>query len=135
MFNPANCAVVSQTAFEIGNHMEVEARNFDGITVVRLGGPRLDAAQSVRFKEALRDISDNGADHILLDMSNITFMDSSGLGAIVTVLKQMGQAKTLELAGLTPIVAKVFALTRMDKVFRLHDSVDAALSSCRKVAG
>ncbi len=135
MFNPKYSAAAPETAFEIGKHMEVEVRNVDGITVVRLCGPRLDAAQSVRFKEALRDISDKGADHILLDMSKISFMDSSGLGAIVTVLKQMGQAKSLELAGLTPIVAKVFALTRMDKIFRLHDTVDAALCSCRKVAG
>ncbi|WP_069298720.1 STAS domain-containing protein [Neptunicoccus sediminis] len=115
--------------------MEVEVSKIGGITVVRLCGPRLDAAQSVRFKEALRDISDCGADHILLDMSGIQFMDSSGLGAIVTVLKQMGQAKTLELAALTPIVAKVFALTRMDRIFRLHDTVDAALSSSVKAAG
>ncbi|GGA16525.1 STAS domain-containing protein [Neptunicoccus cionae] len=115
--------------------MKVEVSNFGGITVVRLCGPRLDAAQSVRFKEALRDISDRGADHILLDMSCIQFMDSSGLGAIVTVLKQMGQAKTLELAALSPIVAKVFALTRMDQIFQLHQTVDGALSSGAKAVG
>ena len=111
--------------------MDVETRVEGDITVVRLCDARLDAAAAVRFKEQLRDVSDGGADKILIDMSEVVFMDSSGLGAVVTVMKLMGQKKSLMLASLTPAVAKVFALTRMDKVFRIFMTLEEALDAER----
>lgn len=118
-----------------GVTMEIETKVVGGITVAKLCDTRLDAAQAVRFKEGLRELSDAGADHILIDMQDIGFMDSSGLGAVVTVMKQMGKSKRLELAALSPAVAKVFTLTRMDKVFSIYPSVDAALANGMKAAG
>jgi anti-sigma B factor antagonist len=115
--------------------MEIEAKVFGDVTVAKLCDTRLDAAQAVRFKEGLRELSEAGAAHIVLDMSDIGFMDSSGLGAVVTVMKQMGREKRLDLACLSPAVAKVFVLTRMDKVFRIHPTVDAAVSADVKAAG
>ncbi|MEJ6709216.1 MAG: STAS domain-containing protein [Amylibacter sp.] len=115
--------------------MEIETKVVDGITVAKLCDTRLDAAQAVRLKERLREISKGGASHIVLDMTDIAFMNSSGLGAVVTVMKQMGREKTLELASLTGAVAKVFTLTRMDKVFAIYTNVDDALSKGMKAAG
>ncbi len=115
--------------------MDIETKVVGGITVAKLCDTRLDAAQAVRFKEGLRELSEGGADHIVLDMTDIAFMDSSGLGAVVTVMKQMGRSKTLELAALSTAVAKVFTLTRMDKVFVIYPSVDAALSHGMKATG
>jgi len=60
-------------------------------------------------------------------MSGVTFVDSSGLGAIVASMKQMGNERKLDLAGLTPDVDKVFRLTRMDSVFAIYKSVDDAV--------
>ena len=93
------------------------------VTIVTLTDNRLDAARTVRFKEAIREISDGGASHIVLDMSAVTFMDSSGLGAVVAVMKLMGPDKPLELVGLTPTVQKVFRLTKMDTIFRIYPSL------------
>ena len=115
--------------------MEIETNVVGHITVAKLCDTRLDAAQAVRFKEGLRELSEKGAGHIVLDMSDIAFMDSSGLGAVVTVMKQMGRDKTLELAGLTTAVSKVFALTRMDKIFAIYPNVQDALSKGMKAAG
>ncbi len=115
--------------------MEIETKVVNGITVAKLCDTRLDAAQALRFKEGLRELSDAGANHIVIDMTDIAFMDSSGLGAVVTVMKQMGRDKTLELASLTTPVVKVFALTRMDKIFAIHASVDDALNNELKAAG
>ena len=115
--------------------MEIETKVIGGVTIAKLCGTRLDASQSVRFKEGLRAISEDGAAHIVLDLNDVQFLDSSGLGAVVTVMKQMGRNKTLELAGLTPPVAKVFALTRMDKIFAIYPSVEGALVQGVKAAG
>jgi anti-sigma B factor antagonist len=65
---------------------------------------------------------------VILDLSAVTFIDSSGLGALVGALKQMPTGKRLELAGLTRDVAKVFRLTRMDTVFIIHADTTHCLS-------
>lgn len=88
--------------------------------VVTPDGARLDALHVLRFKEAMRDIITNHQQSILLDMQNITFLDSSGLGALVGITKLMPPDCTLELANIMPMVEKVFQLTHMDKVFVIH---------------
>lgn len=71
----------------------------------------------------MRDITSQGPAHIVLDLSNVTFVDSSGLGATFAAMKQLSSERRLDLAGLTPDVAKVFRLTRMDTVFVIHDDI------------
>lgn len=98
------------------------------ITHVKLEECRLDAAQAISFKESIHQIVDAGADYVLLDMTRVEFMDSSGLGALVSVMKYMGTEKKFEITGLTPMVEKVFKLTRMDEVFRVHSSAHDAFN-------
>ena len=59
------------------------------ITIVKPYDRRMDAACVVRFKATMHDISESGARHIVLDMSRIEFLDSSGLGALISFLKRM----------------------------------------------
>jgi anti-sigma B factor antagonist len=94
---------------------------------VLTGWKGIDAAGALRFKEAMRAATTDGPDHVVLDLGQVRFVDSSGLGAIVAAMKQMGAGRRLDLAGLTPDVAKVFRLTRMDTVFVIHEDAEAPL--------
>jgi anti-sigma B factor antagonist len=59
-----------------------------------------------------------GAGDVVIDLRGVTFMDSSGLGALVGVRKRVeGAGGTLTLANLSPNVLRIFALTKMDSVF------------------
>lgn len=87
--------------------------------VIRLLGPRIDAAGAIEFKEAVRQAADRPGSPVILDMGRVTFLDSSGLGAVVAVMKLLGPDRPLHLAAVTPNVAKVFRLTRMDSVFTI----------------
>jgi anti-sigma B factor antagonist len=89
---------------------------------------RIDAASAIQFKEQMRDLT--GTDHprVVLDLAQVKFLDSSGLGAIVAVKKLLGPDRKLELSGLTPTVEKVFRLTRMDTIFTIHPSHAAAVA-------
>lgn len=111
--------------------MNFETIQIGAITHLKLEDARLDAAQAIHFKETVRGIADNGADYILLDMCLVEFMDSSGLGALVSVMKYMGAEKKFEITSLTPMVEKVFKLTRMDEVFRVHNTVEDALLAAK----
>lgn len=109
--------------------MDMSVTQHDGVAVVLLKDDRLDAAVAVQFKDAIRRETDGLDGPVVLDMSRVTFMDSSGLGAVVAVMKLLGQRERLHLAGLQPMVDKVLRLTRMDRVFTIHDTVEAAISA------
>lgn len=114
--------------------MKMEISNCGPITVVKPYDRRMDAPSVVGFKAMMHDISESGAKHIVLDMSRIEFMDSSGLGALIAVLKRLSPDKKFEVSGLTPPVRRVFDLTRMDHVFRIYDTVGEATRPFEKKA-
>jgi len=88
---------------------------------------RIDAANAIHLKDEFRDATSGFAGRVVMDLSSVKFMDSSGLGAMVAALKTLSGRK-LELAEMSVTVDKVFRLTRMDKVFVLHDTLSDALS-------
>lgn len=104
--------------------MQLTTRNAKDFLAIRVEEARIDAAVAIEFKEAVRAAAQGAAQGedtpVILDLSQVTFLDSSGLGAIVAVMKLLAPARALELAGLTPPVARVFRLTRMDSVFTIH---------------
>ncbi len=106
--------------------MELQSNIHNGIDIITVNAGRIDAAAAIQFKDAMRAAMDQGPDRFILDLSQVTFVDSSGLGAIVASLKQMGAGRRFDLAGLTPDVDKVFRLTRMDTVFDIYADTDAA---------
>jgi anti-sigma B factor antagonist len=115
--------------------MNFETEVYGEKLAVRLVEDRLDAGLAVRFKEALKTLVDDGADHMILDLSNVAFMDSSGLGALVGHMKYMGAERQFEISGLTPNVEKVFKLTRMDSVFKIHTNLEEAVADDQQLAG
>ncbi len=94
--------------------------------VISVRSDRIDAASAIAFKEDLRSRIEHGPPRVILDLSQVTFLDSSGLGAVVAAKKLVGPGRSFELSGLTGAVEKVFRLTRMDSVFTIHASLPQA---------
>lgn len=94
--------------------------------VVTLDAGRLDAAVSTAFKDGMRrTLGDCAGTRVILDMSRVDFMDSSGLGSLISVLKAMPANRQLELRCLQPNLERVMRLTRMDSVFTINPCTDA----------
>lgn len=102
--------------------MNLTTRTQNGILILTPDTDRIDAAGAIYLKDQFRDATAGFEGRVVMDLSEVTFLDSSGLGAIVSALKLL-KGRRLELAGLTPVVAKVFKLTQMDQVFTLHRTV------------
>lgn len=107
--------------------MSFEARGALGL--LRVDETRLDASVAIQFKDQFRDLTAGAAGDVILDLSQVEFLDSSGLGAVVAARKLLGPGRALELSGLTAAVAKVMMLTRMHTVFPIHADLEAALAA------
>lgn len=107
--------------------MQLTTRQQGEVLIVEMLDDRIDAACAIQFKERMREAVQVPLKRVVFDMGAVKFLDSSGLGAVVAVMKLLGPDRKLELASLTPTVAKVFALTRMDSVFIIHPSLPEGL--------
>ena len=101
--------------------MELSFEDIGDLRVIKAQDDRIDAAIAIQFKDRMRELTDTAPARLLLDLSRVEFLDSSGLGAVVAAFKQAAPDRRLELAGLSPTVEKVFKLTRMDSVFTIHE--------------
>jgi anti-sigma B factor antagonist len=111
--------------------LELSSKTAGDLKIISVDADRIDAAIAIEFKDNMRAQTDAGPKTVILDLSQVNFIDSSGLGAIVAAMKYMGQDRKLILAGLNPNVDKVFRLTRMDSVFSLFATLDGALDELR----
>jgi len=109
--------------------MKTSQRQIGSNTVVTVLESRFGADKAAAFKEALAPPLENGSGLLILDLSRVEFIDSSGLGAILSLLKRADKRRELAICGLTDPVAGMFRLTRMDRVFTIHPTVEDALAA------
>ncbi|MFD1797756.1 STAS domain-containing protein [Paracoccus aurantiacus] len=110
--------------------MNLTVKDESGQIVVRIVERRLDAAIAGEFKDAVRPhVAMRGPD-LLLDLGEVEFLDSSGLGAVIALKKALPEGRQMRLRRLTPNVARVFRLTRMDQVFDIVDAADCGKGGC-----
>jgi anti-sigma B factor antagonist len=103
----------------------------DGVLVIELQADRLDAAAAPGLKSALEvEVADRPR-RVILDCRRVGFLDSTGLGVFVSLLKMMGKNGGLAVAGAQPAVARLLKITQLDQVFRMFGSVDEAEAALR----
>ena len=109
--------------------MRFEEKRLGDITTVKVLNDVISAESAVRFKGHLLKFISGGNRAIVLDLSVVNFIDSSGLGALISSLKSMGRDGNLVISGAHTAVADIFKLTRMDKVFRMYADNAAAVAA------
>ena len=85
----------------------------------------VDIASSPELDTAIIAAIESGATSVVVDLTDVSFMDSSGLGVIVRGLKRCREAdKDLDLVITNERVLKVFGITGLDQVIPIHDSIE-----------
>jgi anti-sigma B factor antagonist len=110
--------------------MQMRSEERNGVVLVLLEEERLDARIADQFKQAMGELIAAGGNRMVLDLSAVNFVDSSGLGAIVAALKTLDGNGQLVIAGLRDSTLAMFRLTRMDRVFSIYDDIDEAVVAC-----
>ncbi|GAC1362801.1 MAG: anti-sigma factor antagonist [Herpetosiphon sp.] len=113
---------------ENGQNMLVMEKRLppQGLRFVELNG-RIDASVAPRVQELIRDAMQSGGQRIVMDLSQVSFLSSSGLRALLLMARELRRANgDLRLCALQPQVAEVFHLTGFDQIFPLYISRDDA---------
>ena len=106
----------------------VEDRPNANVVVLSIVG-RLNVLTAGDLKNRFKALVSEGHYNLVLELSGVTFIDSSGLSAIVSGLKSTRESEgSIKLVGLGPSTKKVFELTRLDRVFEFYTSIGDALS-------
>src|SRR5271154_2700182 len=111
--------------------MRLEEELYGDALVVKLLDSRFDASAAPFVKERIGTLIDNGHHRIALDISEVEFIDSSGLSAAVWALKRLGDDGELVIGGARGTVMSIFRLTRLDKVFRIFPDKEMAVAALR----
>lgn len=101
-------------------------RQVDGFDVVEVTG-ELDVYTAPALEDALGDLVDARRTDIVVDLSNVTFMDSTGLGLLIKALKWTREHDgTLRIVANSEKILKVFRVTGLDTVLPIHDTLAGA---------
>ncbi len=102
-----------------------------GVAVlIEVNEDRLDAHNSGELKTQMLTFFDEGKNNLVIDLKAVRFVDSSGLGSLVSGFKNASARNgNLKLCGLQPQVRSMFELTRLHRVFEIFPDADEALAS------
>jgi anti-sigma B factor antagonist len=109
--------------------MKIECNEAGRYMVVKVLEQRMGADRAANFKDEMCKLIDQGHTAFVLDLSEVNFIDSTGLGAILSILKRVGKSGDILVTGASNTVGSMFKLTRMDRVFQMYPTVDEALSA------
>jgi len=109
-----------------GRGMEIREERINDVEVLKLEG-RLDASSAKDIKEKVASLT---KENLVIDMEGIDFIDSSGLGSLVSSLRSVNKlGGDIKISALQDQVRAIFELTRLHRIFGIYDDSDAAAMS------
>ncbi len=109
--------------------MEIPLEKMDGVAVATVPVEELDASNSGEFKRDIAPVLQSQS-KLILDLSQLRFVDSSGLGAMLSCLRQLsGKGGDLKLCSMSKQVRALFELVRMHRIFEIYSTKDEAVQA------
>jgi anti-sigma B factor antagonist len=110
--------------------MKVSTRQVDGITILDLSGRITLGEGSVQLRDSVRDLLSKGSKHILLNLGDVNYIDSSGIGELVSAYTTVrNQGGELKLLNLTKKVHDLLQITKLYTVFDIKDDEASAIAA------
>lgn len=112
--------------------MEYQLTRYDDVQLVTILADKITYANADGFKAAMIDLIRKGSNRVLLDLSKVGFIDSRGLGVLISLLKSLGPDGVLGLCAVNENVSRLFEVTKLNRVFILHPDVESGLRAMRR---
>lgn len=115
--------------------LDLSTRQIDGRAVVWVAG-EVDLETAAQLGDQALDALRTVSPHLVLDLSGVSFMDSTGLKVLLSIQRRADLAGgSLAVAAASRSVRKILGLTGLDQTFRLHDSVEEATATGEVISG
>lgn len=111
--------------------MKIHTELVQKICIVTCEGGRFDASFAPSFLSSMQYLIRKNYRDIILDLSSVVFLDSTGLGAIVRCLKDIGDRGQMVLCGVNPKVLSLLKMTRLEDIFTMTENRDKAFVLAR----
>ena len=112
--------------------LNISKRESGGVTILELEGRILVGESSQQFHKTVREAIAGGAHKLVLQLAGVNYIDSSGVGEIVSALAAAKQAGgELRLADLTPKVRDLMKMTNLNRLFELELTEQAAIAALK----
>ncbi len=108
--------------------MEIETRDNEGFVVLDIIGT-INLYKTPELKEKVTELVEQGSKHLILNMSEVAYVDSPGLGSFISCQNIVHKAGgTLKLAGLTESVSKAVEMTQLQAVLDIYEKEEDAVA-------
>jgi anti-sigma B factor antagonist len=109
--------------------MEMDVKQKDGVLVVKPLNNSIDTTVTREFKGKLTDLINQGNKLLILDLSQVDFIDSNGLGTLISILKLLTNNQgSIVICDIRDSVIKLFNLTRLNLVFQMCRDEEESLN-------
>ena len=110
--------------------MKLSKKTINDILVIVIENKEANLSKSEQFKELILEEITNGARNLIISFKNVEYLDSSFLGALVAILKNLLPLNgKLVITEMNEDILNLFELTRLDKIFTLKPSVETSLQN------
>ncbi len=107
--------------------MEIELEEMGEVLLVRPQFTRLDASAAVEFRDKLSSHME-GHQLVVMALGKVDFVDSSGLGSLISLFKRLPPGGAIRLAEASPAIERLLKLTRLDRVLPSFGSIQQAMA-------
>ena len=113
--------------------MKFKSKDIDGVTVIELKGNVMGGPDASSLNEQLHKLIEAGKKKVVIDLKEVKFMNSSGLGMLIGGLTTMKNASgELKIANASEKIESLLIITKLITVFEHHDSVEKAVKSFKR---
>jgi len=106
-----------------------QVKEFKGVPIIELSG-EMDVHTSARLRDVVLAVLEKHASRIVINLDNVEYVDSTGLGTMVGVLKRMTEQNCkLCIVSSNPLINKVFDITGLTKIFTIKSTDEEAIAS------
>lgn len=110
--------------------MEIEHKKEENVLIIKPITKNIDSAVSANFKGKVLDLVNKENNHVVLLLSEVDFIDSSGLGSLISILKTLtNNNRALAMCGIKPQILNLFSVTRLNRVFRIYPNEKEAIQA------
>jgi len=113
--------------------MSVDIKEFGDVTVMGIKGNLMGGSETLSVHDKLRELVSQDKTKIVIDLSRVKWMNSSGLGTIMGCLTSLKNANgELKISGVTEKVKSLFMITKIITLFETYNTVDEAVRAYKK---